>query len=186
MKSAEFANLLDMFTDAVRRAPDQDAIRYFDGALSVADLDAASDALAAALQGLGLAAGDRLALFSQNNRAFVIGMLATWKAGGIAVSANPMYKERELGHVPRDSGSRALICRDGLHGVARTVLADGDTEVDMVVCFSGRDFQTRDDERVFGLGNGARTTIEGTHDPRHTARGTHRASTDRRSSRRSP
>jgi long-chain acyl-CoA synthetase len=158
----EFANLLDMFTDAVRRAPDQDAIRYFDGAMTVADLDAASDALAATLQGLGFAVGDRLALFSQNNPAFVIGMLAAWKAGGIAVSVNPMYKERELGHLLRDSGARALICLDEVHGVARTVLADGDTEVDIVVCFSGRDFQTRDDERVFG--NGTRTTIEGTHD----------------------
>ncbi|MEU7631214.1 AMP-binding protein [Nocardia sp. NPDC049220] len=158
----ESANLLDMFADAVRRAPDQDAIRYFDGAMSVADLDAASDALAATLQEFGFAAGDRLALFSQNNPAFVIGMLATWKAGGIAVSANPMYKARELGHVLRDSGARALICLDELHGTVRTVLADGDAEVDIVVCCSGRDFQTRDDERVFGTG--ARPTIEGKHD----------------------
>ncbi|MQY30420.1 AMP-binding protein [Nocardia aurantia] len=156
----EFANLLDMFADAVRRAPDRDAIRYFDGVIGLADLDAASDALAAALQDLGFAAGDRLALFSQNDPAFVIGMLATWKAGGIAVSVNPMYKERELAHLLRDSGARALLCLDEVHAVARNVLADNTTGVDIVVSFTGRDFQTRDDDRVLGT----HPPVGGTHD----------------------
>lgn len=144
----EFANLLDMFADAVRRAPDQDAIRYFDGTLSVTELDAAADALAAGLQERGFVAGDRLAIYSQNNPASIIGMLATWKAGGIAVSVNPMYKERELRHVLRDCGARALLCLDEVHPVAAAVLAEGATEVEMVVTFSCRDFQNRDDERV--------------------------------------
>lgn len=158
----EFDNLLDMFADSVRRAPDQDAIRYFDGTISVAELDTAADALAAALQEFGFAAGDRLALFTQNDPAFVIGMLATWKSGGVAVSVNPMYKERELGHVLRDSGARALLCLDEVHPVAAAVLDAGDTDVDIVMTFSGRDHQTRDDERAFGTG--ARVTIDGTHD----------------------
>jgi long-chain acyl-CoA synthetase len=144
---AEFPHLLAMWADAVRRAPDQDAIRYFDATLSVAQLDAASDALAAGLQERGFAPGDRLAIFSQNDPAFVIAMLATWKAGGVAVSVNPMYKERELGHVLADSGARALVCLDEVHPVAAAVLAAG-SDVDIVVTFSGRDLQTRDDERV--------------------------------------
>jgi long-chain acyl-CoA synthetase len=157
----EFTNLLDMFADAVRRAPGQDAIRYFDGTLSVAELDAISDALATGLQELGFAAGDRLAIYSQNDPAFVVGMLATWKAGGVPVSANPMYKERELGHVLRDSGARALLCLDELHPVAAAVLAQGSTDVDVVVTFSGRDFQTRDDDRVLV---GVPGPVAGTHD----------------------
>lgn len=144
----EFTNLLDMVADAVRRRPDQDAIRYFDGVLSVAELDAAADALAAALQQRGFAPGDRLALFSQNHPAFVIGMLAAWKAGGIAVSVNPMYKERELGHVLTDSGARALLCVDEVTPVAAAVVGGGGTAVEVVVTVAGRDFQTRDDERV--------------------------------------
>ncbi|WP_026343550.1 AMP-binding protein [Nocardia sp. BMG111209] len=155
----EFPNLLDMFADAVRRAPHQDAIRYFDGVISVAGLDAAADALATALQDLGFAPGDRLALFAQNDPAFVIGMLATWKAGGIAVSVNPMYKERELGHLLRDSGARALICLDEVHEVARTALTEA-PQVDTVITFSARDFQTRNDDRILS----PRTPTDGTHD----------------------
>jgi len=34
---------------------------------------------------------DRLALFAQNDRAFVIAMLAPLRTGGIAVSVNPVY-----------------------------------------------------------------------------------------------
>ncbi|WP_370615433.1 AMP-binding protein [Mumia qirimensis] len=144
----EFANLLDMVEDAVRRVPDQDAIRYFDGRISLAELDAAANALAAALQHRGFAVGDRLALFSQNHPSYVIGMLAAWKAGGVAVSVNPMYKQRELGHLLRDSGARALLCLDEVHAVAAEVLADSGHGVDIVITSSGRDFQTRNDPRV--------------------------------------
>ncbi|KAA1418228.1 long-chain fatty acid--CoA ligase [Mumia zhuanghuii] len=144
----EFDNLLAMVDDAVRRAPHQDAIRYFDGRMSLAELDAAADALAAALQQRGFAAGDRLALFSQNHPAFVIGMLAAWKAGGVAVSVNPMYKQRELRHLLQDSGARVLLCLDEVHEVAADVLAGAGHEVEIVISSAGRDFQTRDDPRV--------------------------------------
>ena len=144
----EFANLLDMVADSVRRRPEQDAIRWFDGVLSMAELDAAADALAAALQQRGFLPGDRLALFSQNHPAFVIGMLAAWKAGGVAVSVNPMYKERELAHVLADSGARALLCLDEVAAVAADVIGGGSTAVEVVVVAAGRDFQSRDDERV--------------------------------------
>lgn len=148
---AEYPSLLEMFADSVRRAPDTDAIRYFDGVLSVAGLDAASDALAAALQDLGFALGDRLALFLQNNPAFIVGMLAAWKAGGIAVSVNPMYKERELEHLLRDSGTRALICLRELHPVVRRALDAGTaapTALTVLTC-SARDGQSRGDPRLF-------------------------------------
>ena len=158
----EYPNLLQMFAAAVERAPDQVAIRYFDGAMTLAELDAASDALAAALHDLDFAPGDRLVLFMQNNPAFVIGMIAAWKAGGIAVSANPMYKQRELGQLLRDSGASTLLCLDELHPVASDVLAAGDTAVRTVITFSALDGQTRDDARAFG--QSGRRMVEGTYD----------------------
>ncbi|MGH1565345.1 AMP-binding protein [Mumia sp. DW29H23] len=144
----EFDNLLAMVDDAVGRAPDQDAIRYFDGRMSLAELDAAADALAAALQERGFVAGDRMALFTQNHPSFVLGMLATWKAGGIAVSVNPMYKQRELRHLLHDSHARALLCLDEVHAVAADVLAEDGHAVEIVITSAGRDFQARDDVRV--------------------------------------
>jgi long-chain acyl-CoA synthetase len=121
--SPEYGTMLEAFRASVARAPDGVAIRYFDGALTLADLDRASSALAAALVTRGFRAGDRLALYLQNNPAFVVGLLAAWKARGAAVAVNPMNKERELLYLLTDSGARALLCLDGLYAtVARGVI----------------------------------------------------------------
>ena len=100
--------MLDMFNASVARAPDSAAIKYFDGVLTMAGLDARSDSLAVALAGRGFAAGDRLAVYVQNNPAFVVALLAAWKAGGAAVAINPMNKGRELKYLLADSGASAL------------------------------------------------------------------------------
>ena len=161
--TAEFATMPELFRATVRRAPDAVAIRYFDGTLTMAELDARSDALAAALAADGFAPGDRLAVYTQNNPAFVLGLLAAWKAGGCAVAINPMNKARELGYLLTDSGATALLCLDDLYeSVARGVIATGDTAVRTTITCSALDGQTRDDPRLFaGVG---RLRPEGTRD----------------------
>ncbi|GKQ39148.1 class I adenylate-forming enzyme family protein [Streptomyces sp. A012304] len=145
----ESESMLELFATTVSEFPDRTAIAYFDGALSFRDLDQRSDALAVALTEGGFAAGDRLALYTQNNPAFAVGLLAAWKAGGIAVLVNPMNKARELSHLLRDSGATALLSLDDLYvSVAREVLEGGQTEVRQVFVASVRDDQERDDERV--------------------------------------
>ncbi|HEY2674694.1 MAG TPA: AMP-binding protein, partial [Rugosimonospora sp.] len=145
----EFTDALSMFRASVSRNPDGDIIRYFGGRVTARELDELSDALAVALAGLGVRAGDRVALYLQNVPQFVIGMLATWKAGGIAVPVNPMNRARELDAVLRDSGARVLICLEGLYrDVARAVIEDGGLET-TVVTTSELDYRARDDQRVF-------------------------------------
>lgn len=148
--SVEYASVLAAFAATVERNPAATAIHYFDGALSFRDLDERSDALAVALQERGFSRGDRLALYLQNNPAFVVGLIAAWKAGGIAVAVNPMNLERELAHVLGDSGARVLLCLDELYErVARSVVErDGSTVATVITC-SPRDDQTRGDARVF-------------------------------------
>src|SRR6266566_3810892 len=102
----EFTDALSMFLASVSRNPDGDIIRYFGGRITARELDELSDAFAVALAGLGVRAGDRVALYVQNVPQFVIAMLAAWKAGGIAVPVNPMNRARELDAVLRDSGTR--------------------------------------------------------------------------------
>ncbi len=113
--SLEFTDALSMFRASVSRNPDGDIIRYFGGRITARELDELSDAFAVALAGLGVRAGDRVALYLQNVPQFVIAMLATWKAGGIAVPVNPMNRARELDAVLRDSGARVLVCLEGLY-----------------------------------------------------------------------
>jgi long-chain acyl-CoA synthetase len=145
----EYGTMLEAFRASVARAPDLVAIRYFDGSLTLADLDRASSALAAVLVARGFRPGDRLALYLQNNPAFVIGLLGAWKAGGAAVAVNPMNKERELAYLLGDSGARALLCLDGLYSsVARGVIGSGGTAVETVITTSELDWQTQCDSRV--------------------------------------
>jgi len=148
----EFRDMLTLFRAALARAPRVEAIRYFDGVLTLAQLNAASDALAVALAEAGFAPGDRMAIYTQNNPAFVVGLLGAWKAGGIAVAINPMNKPRELTYLLADSGASALLCLEDLYEtVARRVIADGEgVAVRTVITCSSLDWQTRDDARVFG------------------------------------
>jgi long-chain acyl-CoA synthetase len=159
----DHSSMLDLFSASVARAPDSVAIKYFDGVLTLADLDARSDSLAVALVENGFAAGDRLGVYVQNNPAFVISLLAAWKAGGAAVLINPMNKRREVTYLLIDSGASALLCLDDLYeSVAKEVIATGETSVRTVITCSPLDEQSRNDERLFA--GVERLTPEGTLD----------------------
>src|ERR1019366_9275007 len=118
--------------------------------LTMADLDARSDALAVALVDNGFAAGDRLGVYVQNNPAFVISLVAAWKAGGAAVAINPMNKHQEVAYILGPSGASALLCLDDLYeSVAKEVIAAGETSVKTVITCSPLDEQSRNDQRLF-------------------------------------
>ena len=144
----EHAHALSLFDAAVARASDQTAIRYFDASLSYAEIDALSDALAAALQAQGVQRGDRVAIYLQNVPQFVIALVASWKAGAIAVSINPMNRERELGLLLADCQPSVLIAHEATYAeVASRVLVTH--PVATVITTSELEFQTRGDARLF-------------------------------------
>ncbi|NEM04453.1 AMP-binding protein [Geodermatophilus normandii] len=144
----EFDDALSMFRAGVQRDPDGDALRYFDGTVVRRQLDEMTDALAAGLLASGFRPGDRLAVYLQNVPQFVMAMVATWKAGGVMVSINPMSRTRELSYLLADSGATVLLSLDTLYDeVARDVVPK--TDVRLVLTTSGLDLQTRDDERLF-------------------------------------
>jgi long-chain acyl-CoA synthetase len=157
----EFTDALAMFKASVARSADGDAIRYFDGRITYRELDEITDAFAAALLDDGVQRGDRVAMYLQNVPQFIIGLIGVWKAGGIAVSINPMNRERELDLLLKDSGTSVLVCLQSLYrDVAASVV--GGTDVRTVVTTSELDFQTRDDPRSFPASE--RSTPEGTVD----------------------
>ena len=157
----EFDDALSMFRATAARLPGADAIRYFDGRLTFAELDELTDAFAVGLRDAGIAPGDRVALYLQNVPQFLIGLIGTWKLGGIAVSVSPMNREKEVDLLLRDSGATALVCLEGLYrDVAAKVV--GGTDVRLVVTTSELEFQTRGDERV--LKDVERVTDPGTTD----------------------
>jgi long-chain acyl-CoA synthetase len=134
----------------VAAGPDRAAVRYFDGSISAAELDAHADALAAELQARGVTRGDRVGIYLQNIPYYPIGLLAVWKAGAVAVPLNPMYRGQELRRLIDDSGTSGVIVARGTDEQTRAALAGG--PVRWLLSASARDFQTRDDPRVFGAG----------------------------------
>jgi long-chain acyl-CoA synthetase len=145
----EFTDMLTMFRSTVSQHPGSTAIAYFDGSLTFADLDARSDAVAENLVANDICPGDRVALYTQNDPGFVIGLVATWKAGCSAVVMNPMYRRREVEYLLDDSGATALICLDSLYtSVVREILSDGLSNVRHVLITAARDHQNRNDSRV--------------------------------------
>lgn len=94
-----------------RTIPDKSlpAIHYFETTLSYTQLDRLSTHLAAFLHANGLQKGDRLIVNLQNVPTFWITLLAVWKAGGILVCLNPMYKAAEIAYYLEDAKPTIMI-----------------------------------------------------------------------------
>ncbi|MFE5508078.1 AMP-binding protein [Amycolatopsis japonica] len=152
MKAAEApkaTTVLASFRRAVQRSPQATAIAYFDATMSYREVDELSDGVARHLLASGFAPGDRLALVLQNIPQFVLALLGAWKAGGIVVPVNPMYRERELQHVFEDAGVRAVVCsQSGWNRRIRPLVPGSDVTIALTT--SELDLQGRDDPRVFG------------------------------------
>lgn len=137
----EFDTALDMFKSTVARGPDGDAIRYYDGRITARELDELSDAFAVGILDSGFQPGERVAIYAQNIPQFVIAQLGTWKAGGIAVSANPMYRSRELTEILQDSGATVLVSMQDLYRDVASLVVQA-TDVRTVITTSELEYQS--------------------------------------------
>ncbi|MFD3422205.1 class I adenylate-forming enzyme family protein [Streptomyces decoyicus] len=141
-------SMLHAFRAVVGRVPDRTALAYFDGRLSYAETDALSDGIAAHLAERGFRRGERAAVMLQNTPHFVLALLGVWKAGGVVVPVNPMYKSAEMRHILDDAEVTAVICADRTwDGFLRATAAEAPS-VRMALTAWERDLQTRDDRRV--------------------------------------
>ncbi|MEV5127383.1 AMP-binding protein [Streptomyces decoyicus] len=141
-------SMLHAFRAVVGRVPDRTALAYFDGRLSYAETDALSDGIAAHLAERGFRRGERAAVMLQNTPHFVLALLGVWKAGGVVVPVNPMYKSAEMRHILDDAEVAAVICADRTwDGFLRATAAEAPS-VRIALTAWERDLQTRDDRRV--------------------------------------
>jgi long-chain acyl-CoA synthetase len=101
--------MLDDLADAVAERPGAVALLFKGRAISHGELDRRSDAFAAALAGLGVAKGDRVALLLPNCPQFLICELGAWKAGAILVPLNPIYTEQELEGALARTGAETIV-----------------------------------------------------------------------------
>ncbi|TSB18003.1 class I adenylate-forming enzyme family protein [Streptomyces benahoarensis] len=142
------ASLLHVFRDAVRHVPGSTALAYFDARLTYAETDALSDGVAAHLAAHGFRPGDRAVVMLQNTPHFVLALLGVWKAGGVVVPVNPMYKTGEMAHVLSDAEVTAVVCADHTWDafLRETAARQPSVRIALTACEAG--LQTRDDARV--------------------------------------
>lgn len=88
---------------------DRPATIFGDRTLTYAELDAAVSRAAAHLSSLGLAKGDRVAAYGKNSDAYLVGFLASARAGLVHVPLNYNLTGPELSYLIRQSGSRAIL-----------------------------------------------------------------------------
>ena len=74
-----------------------------------AQFDADTDTLARGLIATGIAAGERVGIWSPNCAEWVLLQYATAKAGVVLVNINPAYRSHEVAYVLRQSGVKHLV-----------------------------------------------------------------------------
>lgn len=106
--------------------PDLTALIFKDAKISFRDYNAAVDRFAAALQGLGVKKGDRVAVHLPNCPQFPISYYAVLRIGGIVVPCNPLYTAREMRHQLRDSGAEVIVTLSAMYPIVKQIRAETD------------------------------------------------------------
>jgi acyl-CoA ligase (AMP-forming) (exosortase A-associated) len=94
---------------SAERHPTREALRSGAVALDYAALEGQVTACAGGLLQLGLARGERVALYLDKRVEAVVGCFAAVAAGGVMVPINPLLKPPQVGHILRDCQVRVLI-----------------------------------------------------------------------------
>jgi long-chain acyl-CoA synthetase len=90
------APLFHFLEEAARKYPDR-ACTIFKGAvISYKEMNAQTNAMAAALVEMGVKKGDRVGIFMPNLPQFVVAYYGILKAGGVVVAVNPTYPVDEV------------------------------------------------------------------------------------------
>lgn len=110
----QFTTAAEMVRDAFQRSPNAIAMRSFGCDLKWSDTDRLSGALAGGFTRLGVTAGDRVAICTQNIPQFPIAVFAAWRLGAVVVPINPMLKQRELEVILEDSGAMVAVCESSM------------------------------------------------------------------------
>ena len=115
--------LTAVLDEAAAQAPDAVALGFLGTRLTYRQLRDEVDRFAAALAGLGIGKGDRVALVLPNCPQNVIAMFATLRLGAVVVQHNPLYTEAELRHQLADCGATVVVCLDRVYATVAAVRA---------------------------------------------------------------
>lgn len=122
VKTDVYPSLVALVDESFRKYRDQCAYKFMGRDFSFSEIDEASRAMAAWLQGSGLARGDRVAVMMPNVPQYPVAVAAILRAGLVVVNVNPLYTPRELEHQLKDSGAKAIVVLENFAAVLQQVI----------------------------------------------------------------
>ncbi len=114
--------LHSLITRQADATPDAIALGYRDTTISYAELAAAVTALAAGLQGLDLARGERVAIYLPKLPEAVVSFFAASAAAAVFVPINPVLKPEQVSYILQDCNVRVLITQATRYGQLQALL----------------------------------------------------------------
>lgn len=129
--------LHEFLTQSARRVPESTAVLTsahipvagrIKSELKYKTLEAQANALAAALAGMGVKKGDRVAIIMPNCAQFVIAFYAILKAGAIVCATNPTYPGPKLRDQLKDAGATVAIVLSKFYPLLKEVQAQTDVK----------------------------------------------------------
>ncbi|WP_406466491.1 amino acid adenylation domain-containing protein [Streptomyces hirsutus] len=109
LDTAEALSIPALFARSASRFPHRVAVNDEKAALTYAELDERSDALARALAEAGVAPGDRVGVQMERSCDLVVTLLAVLKAGAAYTPLDPAYPEARLAFMTEDADLRAVV-----------------------------------------------------------------------------
>ena len=107
--TSQYSSLVGLMEESFKKNSSQVAYSFMGKDVTFGETDSLSIALAAYLQSLGLAKGDRVAIMMPNVPQYPIAVAAILRAGFVVVNVNPLYTPRELEHQLKDSSAKAIV-----------------------------------------------------------------------------
>ncbi|WP_436790244.1 (2,3-dihydroxybenzoyl)adenylate synthase [Yinghuangia sp. YIM S10712] len=102
----------ELLRERARKSPHAPAVRWGDQCWDFAELDRRSDRLAAGLDGLGIARGDRVVVQLPNVPEFLVVLFALFRVGAVPVLGLPAYRRAEAVHLCRSTDAVAYVVAD--------------------------------------------------------------------------
>jgi long-chain acyl-CoA synthetase len=127
--------LHDLFRRAAEEHRGRNALSFYGTTFEFGRLQALVEKMAASLSAAGVSKGDRVALMLPNCPQYVISFFATVRLGAVVTQINPMYVEREIEHILKDSGAETIVVYAAVYERVKAVLPDSNLKNVIVVDF---------------------------------------------------
>ncbi|MGD8991601.1 MAG: class I adenylate-forming enzyme family protein [Desulfobacterales bacterium] len=115
-------NIYAAFAAAADQRKNNTAVVYLGTRFSYRQVRDMAGRFAAALDHVGLRAGQKILIYIPNSIQWVVAWLGIQKVGGVCVPITPIYTPHDLQYIANDSEAEAIVCADTNFGYVTSVL----------------------------------------------------------------